>query len=323
MFGEIQAAEAPVIIRGLVDRWPLVENGKSLQTLLGYLSGFAGPHPLTLFSGGPEMRGKFFYNQDMTGFNFHTAQISPADFFDLIRTLPNDEVVDHHYVGSTDLDRFFPGLRDENDLIAQTGILPEQSPIVSIWMGNRTTAAAHFDMSNNIACCLVGRRRFTLFPPDQIANLYPGPLEPTPAGQSVSLVDFENPDFSAHPGFEQALKAAQVAELEPGDVLYYPALWWHQVEALDLFNVMINYWWNEAPAFMDTPMLTLMHGMLSLRDRPDQERNAWRALFDYYLFDGADTPKAHLPEHARGVLDELSPDQARRLRAVLLKRLNR
>lgn len=269
------------------------------------------------------MRGKFFYNRDMTGFNFQTKSIDPTAFFDLIKAASLNDNANHHYVGSTDLDRFFPGLRGENDLIAQTGVLADQTPIASIWMGNRTTAAAHFDMSNNIACCLVGRRRFTLFPPDQIANLYPGPLEPTPAGQSVSMVNFEDPDFSAHPGFAKALETAQVADLEPGDMLYYPALWWHQVEARDAFNVMTNYWWNEAPAFMDTPMLTLMHGMLSLRDRSVQERQAWNALFDYYLFDGADGPKSHLPEHARGVLDEFSPDQARRLRAELLKRLNR
>ena len=96
-------------------------------------------------------------------------------------------------------------------------------------------------MSNNIACCAVGARRFTLFPPDQVANLYPGPLEPTPGGQVVSHGRFPRARSRPLPRFAEALAAAQVAELEPGDALIYPALWWHHVEALSDFNVMVNY----------------------------------------------------------------------------------
>jgi hypothetical protein len=178
-------------------------------------------------------------------------------------------------------------------------------------------------MSNNIACSLVGTRRFTLFPPEEAANLYPGPLEPTPGGQVVSMVDLHAPDFSRYPRFKQALAAAQIAELEPGDVLFYPALWWHEVEALAPFNVMINYWWNTSPAFMDTPQNTLLHALLSLRDRPESEKRAWQQLFDYYVFGPPDRPRAHLPERAQGNLAPMDEMKARRLRAYLLQRLNR
>jgi hypothetical protein len=194
---------------------------------------------------------------------------------------------------------------------------------VSLWLGNRTTAATHFDMSNNLACCLVGRRRFTLFPPEQVENLYPGPLEPTPAGQVVSLVDVAMPDLERFPRFAAAAAAGEIAELEPGDVLFYPALWWHNVEALDPFNAMMNYWWNPSPAFMDTPMTTLLHGLLSLRDRPEAEKTAWRAMFDYYVFGPPERPGAHLPQAARGDLAPLDERSARRLRARILQRLNR
>jgi hypothetical protein len=195
--------------------------------------------------------------------------------------------------------------------------------MVSAWIGNRTTALAHHDLSHNMACCLVGRRRFVLFPPEQVANLYPGPLEPTPGGQVVTMTDIDQPDFERFPGLREALAEAEVAELEPGDALYYPALWWHQVDAWEPFNVMVNYWWNVVPDYMDTPHNTLLHALLSLRDRPQAEKQAWRAMFEYYVFGPGDRAGAHLPEAARGILGPLDELKARRLRAQLLRRFNR
>ena len=218
---------------------------------------------------------------------------------------------------------FFPGMIAGDDLALAEPVFADYPPLVSLWMGNRTTAAIHFDMSHNIAACMVGKRRFTLFPPDQIANLYPGPLFPTPAGQVVSMVDLHDPDLDRYPRFAKALEAAQVAELEPGDVLVYPAMWWHQVDALDDFNVLINYWWNEAPAYLDSPMNTVLHAMLSLRDRSPAERAAWRELFDYYIFGDSEAPRAHLPGHALGPLAPLDNQTSRRLRMMLLNKLNR
>ena len=71
-----------------------------------------------------------------------------------------------------------------------------------------------------------------------------------------------------------------------------------QVEARDGFNIMMNYWWDAVPDFIDTPMATLLHGLLSIRERPEPERMAWRALFDHYLFGPAQDARDHLPDHA-------------------------
>lgn len=71
-----------------------------------------------------------------------------------------------------------------------------------------------------------GRRRFTLFPPQQRVNLYVGlyvgPFDKTVAGVPVSMAPIENPDFDRFPRLREALDHAQVAELEPGDGLYIP-----------------------------------------------------------------------------------------------------
>ena len=183
--------------------------------------------------------------------------------------------------------------------------------------------AAHYDEPDNIACRAVGRRRFTLFPPDQLGNLYIGPLDFTPAGQTISMVDFSEPDFENYPRFRDALRKALVADMEPGDAIFIPSMWWHHVEALDGFNVLINYWWRQSPAFMDTPANVLQHALLSLRDLPEAQRKAWHEIFKFYIFDFDENAVAHIPEQRLGVLSPIDESKARKIRAQLLNKLNR
>ena len=317
-------AQEPVVFEGLARDWPLAARGREgAAAAIAYLKSFDAGTPVVGYSGPAEIGGRFFYDDGLTGLNFEAQRVPFGEFLDRVTAATGEASPPALYIGSTDVDRYLPGLRAENDLYLDPSQFGGEPPTVSIWLGNRTVASAHYDMSNNLACSLVGRRRFTLFPPEQVANLYPGPLEPTPGGQVVSMVDFAAPDLERYPGFAEAMAAAQVAELEPGDVLFYPALWWHHVEALEPFNAMINYWWNPSPGFMDTPMNTLLHALLSLRDRPEAEKRAWQSLFDYYVFGPADRAGAHLPAHARGDLAPLDAMRARRLRAGLLNRLNR
>jgi hypothetical protein len=318
------AEGVPTILKGAALDWPLVQAGlRSTDEAVDYLLRFYGGQPVVGYTGDPAIGGRFHYNADATGMNFRGERVPFDAFIAQILAHRGEPDAPAFYIGSTDLTQFFPGLRAENELIPAGDLFVQHPPLASIWIGNRTIAAAHYDMSNNAACCAVGHRRFTLFPPEQVANLYPGPLTPTPGGQVVTMVDLADPDLDRYPRFAEAAAAGEIAELEPGDVLVYPALWWHQVEALDDVNVLVNYWWNDSPAFLDTPMTTLLHAMLSLRDRPAHEKAAWRALFDYYIFGAADRPAAHLPEPARGPLAPLDAIAARQLRAHILGRLNR
>jgi hypothetical protein len=321
---ELLEAGQPAILKGLALDWPLVRSGlDSPAQAIAYLKRFCGPKPITVFSGRPEIAGRFHYNDELTGFNFQAQKVPLGDTLDRLQAQLGDANSPSVYVGSTDIDLYLPQLRLENDLYLTGSPFEHHRPMMSIWIGNRTVASAHFDMTHNLACCMVGRRRFSLFPPEQVHNLYPGPLEPTPGGQVVSMVDFEAPDFGKYPRFREALDAAQVAEIEPGDVLFYPAMWWHHVQALESFNTMINYWWTTSPRFIDSPHTTLMHALISLRDRPPQEKAAWRAMFDYYVFGTPGRAAEHLPEHARGNLAPMDDTKARRLRAFLISRLNR
>jgi hypothetical protein len=321
-YDELLEAETPTILKGLVRDWPLVRAESAAQAA-AYLKSFYEGRKVVVFTAPAEHRGRFGYTEDATRLDFDNGRGMLDENIDRILELMEDDDAPSIYIGSTDVDTYLPGFRSENDLVLNNPMFADNPVLVGAWIGNRTTALAHHDMSNNIACCLVGRRRFTLFPPEQVQNLYPGPLEPTPGGQVVTMTDIHNPDFDRFPRLRDALAEAEVADLDPGDVLFYPAMWWHQVDALDSFNVMVNYWWNTSPQYMDTPQNTLLHAILSLRDRPEQEKRAWRAMFDYYIFGPSGRAAEHLPESARGDLAPLDDISARRLRAKLLRRFNR
>lgn len=316
---EVLQSEQPLLLRNLVVDWPLVAAAKlSADAADAYLRRFYNGTPVTVSEGSPEINGRIFYNEDLSGFNFTMRRARLDAVLDELKRYRDDKNPPVHYVGSTTVDYILPGLREENDLE-----LGELLPLVSIWLGNQTRIAAHYDVPDNIACVVAGRRRFTLFPPDQLENLYIGPLDFAPAGQAISMVDPLEPDFDQYPRFRTALRHAQVAEMQAGDALFIPSMWWHHVEGLDSLNVLINYWWRNSPAWMGNPMDVLSHALLSIRDLPDAQRLAWQTIFTQYVFEANDELSAHIPESKRGVLAPMDELSARKLRATLLKQLNR
>jgi hypothetical protein len=309
----------PLVLRGLAAHWPVVQAGlRAPRAAADYLLRFYGQATVGAFLAGPEIGGRFFYNEDLTGFNFRPVKIKLDTVLEEILRFEADPKPPSLYVGSTTIDTALPGFRAENDFN-----FGARDPLASIWIGNRTRIAAHHDLPDNLACVAVGQRRFTLFPPGQLPNLYVGPLDFTPAGQAISLVDFAQPDFAKFPRFAEALRHAHVAELGPGDALFIPSLWWHHIESLAPLNVLVNYWWRRSPAFMDTPMNALFLAMMTVRDLPPEQREACRLLFDHYVFEATEDKVAHVPKNARRMLGPFDADRARELRAFLLQRLNR
>ena len=317
---DVLRSTSPLVLRGLVDAWPLVHAARaSAEQAVAYLARFdQGAMPATAMVAPPGVGGRIFYDDDLQGFNFRHERIPLAVALKTLLKYQHHDSPPTIYLGATTIDTYLPGLRAENDLD-----LGDRDPLASVWIGNRSRIPAHQDLPDNLACVAAGRRRFTLFPPDQLANLYIGPLDFTPAGQAVSLVDFAAPDLARFPRFAEALRHAQVAELGPGDAVFIPSMWWHHIEALDSFNVLVNYWWRQSPAWMDTPMNALMLAIMTVRDLPPEQRAIWRDVFDHYVFDADGDTAAHIPEAARRLLAPLGQDRARELRARLLQRLNR
>lgn len=315
----ILSATEPVVLHGLVAGWPMVVAAReSAVAADAYLRRFYRDATVTAMLAPHDIQGRFFYNDDLSGFNFRSVRVRLDQVLDELARCRDDGKAQAIYVGSTTIDTALPGLRAENDVD-----LGERNALASIWIGNRSRIAAHYDLPDNLACVGAGRRRFTLFPPEQLENLYPGPLDFTPAGQAISLVDFLEPDLERFPRFAQAMEHALTADLEPGDALFIPSMWWHHIQALDPFNVLVNYWWRRSPEYMDTPTNALMHALMTVRDLPHEQRKAWQELFRHYVFEADDSTSAHIPEAARRILGPLDGDAVRGIRAQLLKRMNR
>lgn len=317
----VLTSTTPLVLRGLVAHWPMVAAARdSLPAAVAYLRRLDNPHaPPAIATVGPaQINGRVFYSEDLSGMNFRQEQIPLRVVLDTLLKYATHDAPPMIYVASTTLDTWLPNFRAENELA-----LGARDPLASIWIGNRTRIAAHQDVPENLACVVAGRRRVTLFPPEQLRNLYVGPLDFTPAGQAISLVDFAAPDLERFPRLAEAMRHALVAELEPGDAVFIPSMWWHHMEGLEPFNVLVNYWWRDAPAWMDTPMNVLMYALMTLRDLPSHQRAIWQEVFRHYVFEPDADTAAHIPEAARGVLSPLDEERARRLRARLLKRINR
>ena len=312
-------AEKPWVARGLVSHWPLVQAaGQGNGAALEYLLQFYRDRPLKALLGEPEMAGRFFYNDSLDGFNFLQVETTLTKVVRKLLDLADQDQQATLYVGSTSVDAWLPGFRRDNDLPME-----ECNPLVSLWLGNRSRIAAHFDYPRNLACCVLGRRRFTVFPPEQVANLYIGPWDITPAGQPISLVDFAQPDLERFPRFETAWATAQVAELEPGDALYLPGMWWHHVESLAPVNGLVNYWWSDTPDVFGTPTDAFHHALLSIKSQSPAQKAAWKAFFDHYVFGDVEEALAHLPPASRGRLGDIDDTLARRLRAELQNAMRR
>ena len=269
--------EEPLVLRGLVADWPAIPEGEGdLDQLERYLSKFWTAKPVTAYVASEDASGRFGYNTAFNGFNFRSGSAPLVDIVNRLREqqAPPDGSPLAIYVGSTPVDGWLPGFDKANSLA-----IPGD-PLVNFWLGNRTTVSAHYDFPSNVACVVYGRRRFTLFPTDQIDNLYVGPVDRTPSGQPISLVDFEDPDFQEFPRFRNAIAVSQGCELGPGDAIFIPSMWWHHVQALSDCNLLVNYWWLDHGQHFGSPFNVLLHGILSIRHLPEEQRRAWQTLMN-------------------------------------------
>lgn len=314
---EILRSGRPAIFRGLAAGWPAVRAAARPGGVEAYVATFGADSPCEMIVGPPEIGGRIFYDGGMTGLNFARENGSVGTLLSRIADaakLPEPPALATQSLAAREA---LPGFAEENAIdLVDPAIGPR------VWIGNRVVVATHHDVMENIAVVVAGRRRFTLFPPEQAGNLYIGPFEFTPAGTPVSLVDAEAPELERFPRFAAALEQAETADLAPGDAIFIPYMWWHHVRSLDAFNMLANYWWSTTPSPQPglAPIDALVHARLAIGDLPERQRAAWRAIFEQTVFDG---DSDYIPAPRRGlrgpVTDEIKALLRRQLGHVMTR----
>ncbi len=312
----LETLQVPTVFKGYYANTPIVLAGlNSFEAVKQELMRHYNRAPILAYRAEREAKGRIFYRDDFKGFNYRSGRTTLDVFFKAFEANIRNDDGYTYYVGSTSVADVFPTLMDEHPGIDSDNV------ISNLWFGGKARVAAHYDFPLNLAGNLVGRRRFTLFPPEEIWNLYPGPVAFAPGGQEISLVDFEDIDAQKFPKFKHALDSAQTVILEPGDALFIPSMWWHHVESLSEFNVLYNHWWRNSEPAYGRPSNALLSAVMSLRSLPQEQRAAWKDIFDYYVFSDPNIAGQILPSDSKGFLEyPLSREKAIALKKELQAR---
>jgi hypothetical protein len=297
---KLQPMGIPFVIKGFANEWEIVKRDAQKADIATYLQQALCDPPIKMqLTRIPQTEhSRMFYAPNMSEMSFGVAELPPLNCFERMTCITRDA---DYAAQCVPVAKYFPKLTADlsNPLLAN-----EVSPF--IWFGNKVIVAPHFDEANNIAVVAAGKRRFTLFPPQQTKNLYIGPLEFTPAGQPISLVDILSPDLSTHPRYAEAFAHGMSVELVAGDAIYIPTPWWHHVQSLSEFNVLINYWFNDSTLATTKPLSALLHAIQAFRCLPAPQRDGFKAMLDYYVFDSKIDTHQHIPAHAKGLLGDLT-----------------
>lgn len=318
---EIIPSNRPAVFKGLVADWPVVRLAQtSPEALCDYLKRHDSGKPAQALVAGADQRGKFYYTPDFSGLNFQKVSTTLSASLDWLLQhqgqSPREGECAAHVLQALIAPEYCTPFVSENPMALLDASIPPR-----FWIGNAARTQTHYDILDNIACNISGERVFTLFPPEQLPNLYTGPLDLTPAGTPISLPDVINPELDVYPRFVKALEAAEEAVLAPGDALYVPYFWWHDVRSHGPLNMLVNYWWVPGRSDLIPPYTAFTLALGAYTHMPANMRTSWKEMFDHFIFHVNGDPFSHLPENRRGLFGPMPPERMPRLRGFISKLL--
>lgn len=167
-----------------------------------------------------------------------------------------DKVSYDHHIDISDIENDFhiPNLLDNHDL--EVGVFWMQGKGHQSWL--------HIDQFENLFVQVKGRKKVYLMPPTECSNVYY-----TRKNMGYCELDVFDPDYEKFPNFSKASVYEFI--IEPGELLYIPAFWFHAIESLDQINVSVNFWYR--PKSLIVSPLTMHHKLKELLVNVDESKS--------------------------------------------------
>ncbi|KAK7206845.1 hypothetical protein BZA70DRAFT_116162 [Myxozyma melibiosi] len=148
------------------------------------------------------------------------------------------------YLAQTPLLETLPALKD--DFVPRPVYLPVETEKhvygCSAWIGRKTFTPRHFDPNENLYVMVAGRKRVTLWKPEyDTKDTETSDMEKLNKNRKRGILG--NRNFGEPKAGEAAYDSCI---LEPGDGLFIPERWWHEVESIgDDVSASVNWWFRE------------------------------------------------------------------------------
>lgn len=204
----------PVIFTDLVSKWPAME-----RWTLDALEARFGDVEIAITEG----REAFGDDYDIEADKLSSTTTLRA-YVQRIRERPESNDL-YMIARNKNVARGLAGVLD--DLVLPEGLFRRDLTGGSaFWLGPAgTVTPLHHDTSNILFCQVLGRKRYRMISPLEIAVL-------DGARSMYASVDPEAPDLERFPWWKDVIVRDFV--VGPGDALFIPVGWWHHVRALDV-----------------------------------------------------------------------------------------
>ncbi|RGP66430.1 leucine carboxyl methyltransferase 2 [Fusarium longipes] len=129
----------------------------------------------------------------------------------------------------------FPALADDFRLPEQLDLVKDRMFSSVLRISGRANMWLHYDVMANVYTQIQGSKRMVLFPPTDVSHLAFAP------GASSSSLDV----FSALDTHRLASTKPYEAFLNPGDLLFIPAMWFHTASPVTDLSVAVNVFFRD------------------------------------------------------------------------------